>query len=61
MSNPDEKAVVEEDKQRLAELDEEINQTRQHLKQQTGEDGPTFIEEGSESRGETDDTIVPPG
>jgi hypothetical protein len=56
-----EKETIEQDKQRLAELDDEINQARQHLRQQSGEDGPSFKDEGTESQGETDDTIVPPG
>lgn len=61
MTEKDEESVVEKDKEQLAKFDEDIGKARQHLKQQTHEGEETFIEEGSESRGETDDTIVPPG
>jgi hypothetical protein len=50
-----------EDEERLAKLDADIEQARQHVKQQTHEDQETFIQEGDESQGQTDDTIAPPG
>jgi hypothetical protein len=55
-----EKDVVKKDEEQLKHLDDEINAARQHLKEQTHEGERSFIEEGSD-KGETDNTIVPPG
>jgi hypothetical protein len=61
MTNADKESAVEKDEQQLTKLDQDIDKARQHLKEQTREGEETFIQEGSESRGETDDTIAPPG
>jgi hypothetical protein len=55
-----EKDVVKKGEEQLKHLDDEINTARQHLKEQTHEGERSFIEEGSD-KGETDNTIVPPG
>lgn len=57
----DEDPVVAADKEQLEHLDKDIAAARQHLKEQTHEDERSFIDDGDESRGETDDAIVPPG
>jgi hypothetical protein len=56
-------AVVEDDKRRLADLDHKIDEARHHLEQQTRTEPEErhFADTGSESQGQTDDTIAPPG
>jgi hypothetical protein len=57
----DKDPTVEKDKKQLEHLDEEIQEARQHLKEQTHEDEPTFIDEGTEDRKDVDNNIAPPG
>jgi hypothetical protein len=54
-----EKEVVQKDEEELHRLDEEIAQARQHLKEELHQGEPSFIEEGREDEGDTDDTIAP--
>jgi hypothetical protein len=53
--------VVKKDEEELEHLEKDIAVARQHLKEQTHEGEETFINEGRNSVGETDDAIVPPG
>ena len=53
--------VVEKGQQQLDQLDEEIEKARRHLKEQTHEDEPTFVDEGTEDREDVDNNIAPPG
>jgi hypothetical protein len=53
--------VVAKDEEQLEELDKEIAQARQHLREQTHEGERHFYEDGTEDRKDVDDTIVPPG
>jgi hypothetical protein len=53
---------VEEGRDRLEQLEDDIAEVRRDLAEETGEDDePRFIDEGDESEGETDNTIAPPG
>ncbi|HSS08490.1 MAG TPA: hypothetical protein VLL25_01300 [Acidimicrobiales bacterium] len=54
-----EKEVVQKDEEELHRLDEEIAQARQHLKEELHQGEPSFIEEGRENEGDTDDTTAP--
>jgi hypothetical protein len=53
--------VVEQDEEQLKQLDEEIQQARQHLKEQTHEDERAFVDEGTEDTKDVDNNIAPPG
>jgi hypothetical protein len=53
--------VVEKGEEQLEHLDEEIQQARQHLKEQTHEGEPAFVDEGTEDTEDTDNNIAPPG
>ena len=53
--------TVEQDKKQLEHLDEEIQQARQHLKEQTHTDERSFIDEGTEDTEDVDNNIAPPG
>jgi hypothetical protein len=61
MSEKSEKDVVRDDEEKLEHLGEEIEQARQHLKEQQHEGERTFVDEGSEDSGDIDNTIAPPG
>ena len=52
---------VEEDRERLDHLGKEIQEVRQHTPEWQEEHERHFIDTGSEDKGETDDTIAPPG
>ena len=53
--------VVAKDEEELEQLEKDIAVARQHLKEQTREGEETFINEGRQSAGETDNSIAPPG
>jgi hypothetical protein len=55
----DKDPVVEKDEEQLEHLEKDIAEARQHLKEQTHEGERTFIDDGSESAGETDNSIAP--
>jgi hypothetical protein len=57
----DKDPVVEKGEEQLAHLDEEIREARQHLKEQTHEVEPAFIDEGTEDTEDVDNNIAPPG
>lgn len=58
---PDNDPTVEKDQTQLEHLDEEIQQARQHLKEQTHEDERAFVDEGTEDTKDVDNNIAPPG
>ena len=55
----DKDPVVEKDEEQLEHLEKDIELARQHLKEQTHEGERTFIDDGDESAGETDNSIAP--
>jgi hypothetical protein len=57
----DKDPVVAKDEEELEHLEKDIEVARRHLKEQTHEGERTFISDGSESGGEVDDAIAPPG
>jgi ribosomal protein S15P/S13E len=57
----DKDPVVEKGEEQLAHLDEEIQEARQHLKEQTHEGERALIDEGTEDTKDVDDNIAPPG
>jgi hypothetical protein len=57
----DKDPVVEKGEEQLEHLDEEIQQARQHLKEQTHEGERAFVDEGTEDTEDVDDNIAPPG
>lgn len=51
-----------DDKARLDNIQDDIDETREDLAEMTGtDDEPRFIDRGELSEGAVDDTIAPPG
>jgi hypothetical protein len=57
----DKDPTVAKDQDQLEHLDEEMQEARQHLKEQTHEGERSFVDDGTEDRKDVDDNIVPPG
>jgi hypothetical protein len=55
----DKDPVVAKDEEELEQLEQDIAVARRHLKEQTHEGEETFINEGRDSAGETDNSIAP--
>lgn len=55
----DKDPVVEKDEEQLEHLEKEIAVARRHMKEQSHEGEHTFIEDGPQSAGETDNSIAP--
>ncbi|MDQ1395119.1 MAG: hypothetical protein QOG64_378 [Acidimicrobiaceae bacterium] len=58
MSDPHKQ--IEDDKQQLDELEQDIQEVRSHTPEAQEKNEPHFVDDGSRSE-DVDDTIVPPG
>jgi hypothetical protein len=57
----DKDPVVAKDEEELEHLEKDIEVARRHLKEQSHEGERRFIDDGSQSAGDVDDAIAPPG